>query len=307
MKKILQLVDTTTYIEGNCFQHQLAASLRKQCNLVQVELAEIKRQGFMPPNDGIISCLKQRTIFNNMLDLQWWLGGNPIVIYDQDPWQSYMNDSPYKSAYDLFMKNLNVRTFALTTKWWVDRLNEARVPATFVKMGILPEYCNAGARYVDRKSIAGFIGSVHPRRKVLIDIVEGDGIKVDVLATNSLSYASFLSEMSKLRCFVHNENMTYLVDDEELNFNTGMWIKDIEAASQGCFSIRGKGDGSSTYLEGIETVLLYDEIKQVPSMVRAIEAMDPDERQSMIDRTVDVIKKQDEWSNTARTLIDAAT
>lgn len=307
MKTIVQLVDTIVYVRENCFQHQLAYALSKHCTLVQVELADIVSRRPIPPHDGVISCLKQRTLMKHASDVKLSFGSEPIVVYDQDPWQAYMDDSPYKGAYINIAAHLNVVAFALTTQWWVDFVKSKGHPTTFAKMGVLPEYCVPRKRYVERSALAGFVGSVHPRRRELLNVIEASGIKTSVLQTNSLGYSSFLEELAKLRVFVHNEDMVYTVDGgHQLNFSSGMWVKDVEATSQGCFSIRGKGEGSSTYLDGIETVFLYDDMREVPSIIERIEAMDENERQSMIDRTVGVIKGSDVWSKTALSLIETA-
>jgi len=305
VKRILQLVDTVDYVRGNCFQHQLAHSLGNVCELVQVELKQILWEDKAPEADGIVCCLKQRTVDKHLSSLKSWLNGQPIVIYDQDPWEAYKDDSPYKDAYHRSFMNLNVRSFALTTEWWVDFLQENGLPSMFVKMGVLPTYCNENKPYLERSSVAGFVGTVHPRRKELIDIVEKSGIHVAV-GTNSLSYPLFLKEIGKIRCFIHNEDMEITVDGKKLNFNTGMWVKDIEAASQGCFSIRSAAQGSESYLQGVPTVKLYEHIDQVPDIIRSIENMDPVERQDMINKSVQFIRSSDEWTKTATLLVEQA-
>lgn len=300
--KPIHLVDSFEYAQGNCFQHQLWKALDNEvehCSLAGLPAA--MDHGPRP----IISCLKQRTLMG-MAD---WVAANvwdsPIVVYDQDPWQSYMDDSPYKGAYEHIATRLNVKSFALTTKWWADFVDGKGLPSTFVRMWVLPEYVVPRSSYVDRQNVAGFVGSVHPRRQQLLDIIEDHGIKTSILRTNSLAYPSFLSELSKLRIFVHNEDMTYTVENgRELNFNTGMWVKDVEAASQGCFSIRGKGEGSDTYLTSLKTVVLYDDIKQVPDIIKSIERMDSDERQDSIDETVRIIRETLVWEETARALLE---
>lgn len=305
-RKIIQLVDSNEYIQTNCFQHQLSKSLHEACDLTVIEIGSILRGDQMPEADGVVSCLKQRSVLRHIHATSVWLKGRPVVVYDQDPWHSYMDDSEYKGSYNRIMLALNVKTFALTTKWWVDLLHERGLPSTFVKMGLLPEYCNPTTPYEQRTNVAGFVGSVHPRRKQLLDVIDAAGIQTDVLATNSLGYASFLGELSKLRCFVHNEDMPIAIDGQRHNFSTGMWVKDIEAASQGCFSIRNKGEGSETYLDGIETVELYDSMDEVPHIIKRIEAMDPVQRQLMIDRSVRLIRSQDAWKATAQTLVNAS-
>lgn len=303
MRSPIHLVDSFDYALGNCFQHQLWKALDDIGHVEHCSIEGLPEAMDYGPRP-IISCLKQRTLMQKAD----WIAANvwdsPIVIYDQDPWQSYMDDSPYKGAYDHIATRLNVKTIALTTKWWADFVASKGHPTTFVKMWVLPEYVVSRTPYAERTEIAGFVGSVHPRRQQLLDIIDRSGIKTSVLRTNSLVYPMFLQEMAKLRIFVHNEDMTYTIDNGvELNFNTGMWVKDIEAAAAGCFSIRGKGDGSETYLQGIETVKLYDHIDQVPDVIHAIEKMDPVERQDTIDRTVELIRVSNVWQETAVTLL----
>lgn len=302
MKKIVQLVDTVNYVRNNCFQAQLASALGRECHLEQVELAHVLGNGARPDADGFISCLKQRTLDRHAAAVGNWLRRAPLVVYDQDPWQSYMDDSPHKGSYGRIFANINVATFALTTKWWVDYLKAKGLPSDFVRMWVLPHYCERGLPYVDRTIVTGFIGTVHPRRRLLINIVEKDGIPVHV-GPNSLAYPDFLREMGKLRIFIHNEDMPIYLDGAEHNFNTGMWVKDIEAVARGCYSIRSQASGSETYFAGLNTIRLYETIDQVPDIIRSIEAMDPGERQAAIDADVEAIFKNDTWATTARDLI----
>jgi len=306
MKRILHLVDSKKYIENNCFQSQLQFVLNEKCNLIPVELSEILNSKNQYEADGIISCLKQRTLYQNDQKISKWLNGKSIVVYDQDPWQAFMDDSPFKGAYDKILQTINVSSFAITTEWWVDFLKEKNIPAMFVKMWVLPQYCDESISYIERTKVAGFVGTVHPRRQKLIDIVESAGIHVDV-GKNSYAYPDFLKEISKLRCFIHNEDMSIFVDKIELNFNTGMWVKDIEAAARGCFSIRSKAHGSENYLRNVETVCLYDTVDQVPDMIRTIEKMDPQKRQESINRSVQFIRSASEWDKTAEALITEST
>jgi hypothetical protein len=103
--------------------------------------------------------------------------------------------------------------------------------------------------------------------------------------------------------------MTYTVDGQELNFNTGMWVKDIEAASQGCFSIRNVGEGSDSYFaelptyDGFGLIRLCEHINQVPEMIRDIEKIDPSVRQWLINETVKTIRGSNVWKETAEALI----
>lgn len=299
MKQVIDLVDSVEYATSNCFGHQLSSVLDQFSNVRRVPLASIHQQ---QRPDLIVSRLRQRTLLRECNSIGKWARDTPMVIFDQDPWQAYMDDSPYRGAYDVIAENINVKFFALTTKWWADFVNDKGHPSKFVRMWVLQEYCDVGRPFEERIA-AGFIGSLHPRRKELVDICKKAGVDVNVIKGNSLPYVPFLKEMSRLGIFVHNEDMPIYVDGKELNFNTGMWVKDVEAISRGCFSIRSKADGWDTYLSGLETAVLYDNIRDVPDLIRAIQVMDPEERRNAALRSVQAVQKANVWHETALSLI----
>lgn len=301
MTQIIDLVDSIDYTLGNCFGHQLHHSLHQSHpDVVTVALNDIHKY---PNPKHIISRLKQRTLYRHAEQLRKWCGDTPMVVFDQDPWQAFMDDSPFKGAYDHIMKHINVKTFALTTKWWVDFLKERGLPSTFVRMWVLPQYVIKRPTYLERTIEAGFVGTVHPRRKQLLDVINAAGIETSVPRSNSYAYGPFLAELGNIRCFIHNEDMPIFVDGKEYNFNTGMWVKDIEAISQGCFSIRDRGEDSETYLRGLNSLRLFDNIEQAPDVIRAIEKMDPGERQAILDTDVKFIREANVWAETAATLL----
>lgn len=225
-------------------------------------------------------------------------------MFDQDPWEAYRDGSPHKGSYDTIANNLNVKTFAVTTKWWTDFLNDRGKPSIFVKMWLLPEYCNRGKEYVDRPIDVGFVGTVHPYRRTLFEHLKSRNI--NVYTSGNKGYSEFLNEVSNIGCFVHSEDAPFTIDGMQSNLNVGLWIKDIEAASQGCFSVRNYADGFSSYIdENIKTVLLYHSIDEAAELIESVKKMDSDERQASIDSTVEYIKSIDGWSVMARQLISA--
>lgn len=304
MKRVVQLVDSIEYISSNCFQHQLANQLRSQTDLTQVTLAQIVAGSPLPDADVIVSCLKQRTLLHRIQDVQKSLSDRPVVIYEQDPWECFSDAGHCRGSYDMFRKLLNVKKFCVTTQWWVPRLRDRGYEAEFVRLWVAPEYCDPGRDYEDRPSEIGFIGSVHPRRKQLIDVVEANGFKVSVRAGNSLSYGSFMKEMSQIGCFIHNEDMPMVVDGVTHNFGTGMWVKDIEAVARGCFSIRNRCEGYESYdIDKLPMIRLYDSQEEIPGILRSIREMDPWERGELLRSGVDFIKGHSGWSETVSKLI----
>jgi len=304
MGTIIQLIDSVDYIRNNCFQHQLHTALeRSEHHVFQVTLADIiEKKQKLGKHDSIVSCMKQRTLFKFVNEIGSYLDGAPVMCYDQDPWQAYMDDSPYKGAYERIDSVLNVKAFALTTQWWVDFVNHRGRPAVFVPMWVLPEYCDSSQQFDQRTTHVGFVGALHPRRRELVEALKTVNVTVTVTPGSNLPYRQYLSALSKMQCFIHNEDMPIYIDDVKHNFNTGMWIKDIEAMSQGCFGIRCRGQGSETYANKLGTLLLYEDHREVPGLLDDIKRMDPEARQNLISSVVENIRTSDRWQETVTTL-----
>lgn len=302
MKRVLHIIDSKNYVRTNCFQHQLAAVLPKVAHVETRELHEVLGHRFIGKYDLAVSCLKQRTLVKVAPGLQTALDKLPVVVYDQDPWEAFRDGSPYKGAYRSISTFLNVKSFAVTTQWWADYIAKQGLPSSFVRMWVLPEYCSREPAFDSRSVPVGFIGSIHSYRKQLFDTLEDLGTNV-IVQGGGLNYAGYLEALSRLQCFIHSEDSPVVMGGVTTNLNVGLWIKDVEAASRGCFSIRNRGSGSETYLAGIKTVMLYDDPSEVPALLDRIQRMDPEERQSLIDETVEYIRTADRWLETANALV----
>ena len=300
--KVLQLIDSFDYIHANCFQHQLLHVMKDSCDLTFLPLSFIDSTGIVPSEfDCVISTLKQRSLLRNVDKVAKFLKGKELVIYDQDPWEAFRDGSEFKGSYYKIADTLNVKFFAVTTKWWSDFLEDQGFPSRFVRMWMLPEYCTTDKPFTQRKIKQGFMGTVHPYRKHLFDFLATKGHTVTLLKSDS--YSSFLSTLSDIQIFVHSENVPITIDGAQQNLGTGLWIKDVEAAARGAFSIRNRLEGEDTYLEGLETVKLYDSIEEVPGILESIRGIDSTERQDMINRTVQLIKDKNSWVETVQTMI----
>jgi hypothetical protein len=299
--RIAYLVDSVDYVRGNCFQHQLYATMRDVANVEIVELQHLlsRKTKF----DGIVSVLKQRTLFNNINKLRPIIGDTPLVIYDQDPWESFIDSSQYKDAYFHFTQAFNVTAIAVTTKFWADHLRKVGLPGVFVKMWMLQKYCDVGTPFINRTIDVAFIGRLHPYRKRLFDELTHQGINVTYIP-GTFKYNDFLRLLSNVRIFVHSEDSSIMVDGETFNLNVGLWIKDIEAAARGAFSIRNNAEGADTYVDGIDTIRLFDDVHDVCSMIDDIHKMDETYRQTLLNTTVSKIKNANYWPNTATILIE---
>ena len=305
MSRIIHLVDSIEYATSNCFQKQLTKALQKLPNVVTVPLAELS----VVDGDRVVCCLKQRTLFNRLEMLAIRLQQTPVRIYDQDPWHSYMDDSPFKGVYELATQRLNVETIAVTSQWWVDRIRRSGMHSSFVPMWISADLCSSEKTFIDREIDVGFIGSLHLYRHNLFEFLESAGLHVDVSGGNHRDHNTYLQELRNIAIYVRTEDGPIQVNGERLNLRDGLWGRDIEVASQGCFSIRNRGQGHESYLsnlpvgdDGQSVVRLFDQKEEIPSIVEGIQKMDVQVRQSLIDRTVEYIKGSDRWQETATTL-----
>ena len=170
-------------------------------------------------------------------------------------------------------------------------------------MWVQPRYCLRAPSFVDRPIAVGFVGSLHPYRMRLFEQLEALGIHVNVQAGNSLPYERYMQALSTIQVFIHSEDSPLVVDGQAANLRDGLWIKDVEAAARGCFSIRNSGAGTSTYCDGLATVLTYDTVDEVPRLLAAIQGMDPQVRQATLDGAVGSIERSDRWQETASLLL----
>jgi hypothetical protein len=266
-----------------------------------VGIVALSAIGSCPKPDLVVSRLKQRTLDRVRNDVKRWCGDAPVVVYDQDPWYALNDDSPGKGAYDRIRETLNVKTFAITTQVWVDLMQKQGLPATFVKMGMLPEYCDSRPKWDERAISLGFIGSLHPRRRELFDKLDDMGIMVNV-QFGGLPYPEYLRSLSNIQVFIHSEDSKVTACGQEMNYADALWIKDIEAVARGCFTIRNSGSGSGGYYGGLKAALTYNDPSEIPTLLAQIHGMDPIERQKLLDADVELLKQTNVWMETARVL-----
>lgn len=300
---ILHLVDSIEYAEANCYQHQLSSSF-KGMN-VQTMSLPMALSGRCTA-DAVVCCLKQRTVNRQIKELSRFFGDVPWVMYDQDPWEALKDDSPFKGTYELAKQTPNLRAIAVTTHHYEGLLRERGLPGEFVKMGMLPQYCDEGPNFDARPMKVAFLGTLHPRRKRLVEELQKLRIHVEV-RPNSLGYAAFLRALHDVSIFIHNEDTPIIIDGKHENMGKGMWIKDVEAAARGCYSIRNFEQGYTSYCVGIPTIKLYQDPVDAAALIRTIQTMNPEQRSLEITNSVQKIREQNDWHQTAKRLIELAT
>lgn len=299
-RKLLLLVDSVSYTRENCYQHQLLETLQTEFSVTILPLRQIVWNPFVSTRKFylVLSVLKQRTLASNLDAVSKMLDGRPLSIYDQDPWQAYIDDSPTRGCYAEFQQKLNISALMLTTKWWSDYCTERGLPTRFVRMGMLPRYCDSGPIWEQRPIELGFQGTLHPHRKLFFDELASMGLMVTVLGSGS--YTQYLETLHGIRIYIHTEDAPWLVDGKYIPRNS-LWIKDVEVAARGCFAIRNWDEDCAAYgVDELPTISAFHKPSEVLQIVESIQAMPVDERQRLIEGTVETIRKRNDW----RTVVD---
>jgi hypothetical protein len=254
----------------------------------------------MAAYDRVLSVLRLRTLVRMAGSLARLLGDRALYVYDQDVWQAFMDDSPYKGAYRQLAEQLSIAAFLVTSRWWHDFVVARGLPAKFVRMGMLPEYCDAGPAWEDRPIRLGFQGRLHPHRRAFYAQLAKAGLEVETLPP--APYAAYLENLHRMRIYIHTEDVPWCVDGRMLRRNA-LWIKETEVAARGTFVLRDAEEESEAYgISELPTIMPFPSREAVPDIVARIEAMDPQERRDRMVASAETMRRRDDWMTVARAI-----
>ena len=315
MDKVLILADSRKYIRSNCFQLQLHESIKRHKKDFQIEYfylnpKELQFFDILKHRSKsfrfVLSTLRQRVLFNNISLITKIVGDTPLKVYDQDPWQNYIDNSTSNGCYNLLHKNFQLSNLFVTSNYWANYIHRVdKLPSIFVKMGMLPRLCHTGLTQAKRGKSVEFKGSLHPHRHEAFTVMSkyGQDIKIN---SEILKYPNYLEYLQNLAIFVHDESGNWICKGEKIPMGTGMWVKDIEVASQGCFSIRNFSEESKTYsIENIPLVKFYDNPSQVKKIVDEIFSLSEKEFNEIQSSSVRFISEYNNWDETTNRIFDS--
>ena len=315
MVRILILADSRDYVRNNCFQMQLHMAFKandSNCRLDYYFLSPKKLRNFetlrlnlkLNTYQFVVSTLRQRVLFDNLSFIQKLIGDLPLRVYDQDPWENYIDSSESNGCYTLLRSHFNLTDIFVTSNFWKDYIeSNDKIKTTFVKMSMLPEICNTGVPQYNRIKTVEFRGSLHPHRKKAFDLMNQYGQKINI-NVDILKYTDYLKYLQKLAIFVHDESGLWICNGKGIPMGTGIWHKDVEIASQGCFSIRNYHLEGNTYsMEKIPLVKFYNDPSEVKEIVNEIFSLSPEELDLIQATSVDHIKTTNHWRMTAKTIL----
>ena len=308
--KVLLVVDSIKYTKNNCFLAQLYSKIlesSKNFSVLELSKKETFRTKLIASKisdySHVALIARQRTISKEFTYLVNLTSDLPVVIYDQDPWQSYIDSSESYQLYKKY-KSLNLTKFILTSQWWTKYVEERDQLATkFLKMGMNSELVSEGKTFDNRKISIGFKGSVRPHRLKAINEIEKLGLKVEI-STNDLRYKKYLKYLRNVKIFTHDESGYFPTDKKPVSMSTAMWVKDVEIASQGAFVLRNYHQESETYdVSRIPTILMYESVSQAKQIVNDLFKLSPDDVALKQKTAIDYIKSQKSWETIAANLM----
>ena len=260
------------YARSNCYISQILETLENDFRVNRIYIH--KRNSFKKLISSpypVLSLLQARILLQKRLEILSLIESSKILIYDQDPWESFIDTGSIKGSYEEFIKVLNVDSFLVTSKWWAKNIRAFGFPVEYVQMGVLKRLHSKNVDFGSRKVPIFFQGTLHDYRKDFFGKLTLDNVDVDI--RHSEKYSKFLKNLRKAKIFLHISPQNWKINNQ-LVYSNCCWIKDLEAVSQGCISIRNRDD--EYYLQeidripAIETFVNPVEIKDILHRIDAI-------------------------------------
>jgi hypothetical protein len=252
----------------------------------------------------VVSTLRQRVLFNNIELVQKVIDDLPLRVYDQDPWENYIDSSLTNGCYSILKNKFNLTDIFVTSDFWKNYIEiNDKITTTFVKMGMLPELCDLGIPQDKRLKTVEFKGSLHPHREKVFKLMRNEGQNIEI-STDILSYSKYLEYLRHLAIFVHDESDFWICNGQKISRSTGMWVKDVEIASQGCFSVRNYHMDCNSYsIEKIPLIKFYKDPSEIRHVINEIFSIPTEELNQIQESSVNYIKQTNDWRMTAKAIL----
>ena len=149
---------------------------------------------------------------------------------------------------------------------------------------------------------------MYPRRQKFFDALERAGTKVEIVKSG-FGYRSYLDLVADCKMMIRSERVEWDVELASgrvmLNDPHALWIRDVECASQGCFSSREHDDEYVAWnLPRIFNVTPFvgsiDEAREVIDLVLSLPADDAD---AIVQASVASVKTAPGWSTVSEALL----
>lgn len=302
MKKVIQVVDSYEYVTTNCYQHQLLSDTRKNFDHTLITLNELPNS--LPEDATILCTIKIRNVYKHIDRLANVFKNKNILIYDQDPWESFTDIATYPNGYHNVIARMPNVEFINTSKWWTDYVINKGFKSHFCRIWILPEYCSTGFTFEKRESGLCFRGSLHTDRKLAVEKMKELGCTVRTLPGTS-NYMEWLKWLQTQRAFFYDETAGWPINGV-IGSKHVPKPKNVEIISQGCFIFHDatcKSEDESYGLTNVPCDITYESYEHCLELFNEFNKKSPEFMNELIKESVEKIKQVDGWIDMRKILI----
>ena len=313
MTTLYDIVDSQKYVHEMGYQAITTRALDENFGVRRIELQDLK-PGLIPPCSTVISRLKLRTLDRLLGVVSTCIPeGCKVFVYELDTWCNFVKGEPLRDSYERITRSLSrhhwdqdptdpdaeLPVFLVASHFWAAKCRERLIKAVFCRPWLHPDQCRDPIPWADRKYDVAFFGTIHPSRAAFFEGLEKAGIKVHV--EQMMGYQQYLDALRDTRITVRTEPVRGEYDFPITGVNA-LYFRDVEAASQGCFSVR------TFDTEGVHWVgCNHRSFKDVEGAAREIRSILHDEpnRDEMSLIHVNDCKLHSTWDSVAKVIKDS--
>lgn len=298
--ELMLVYDNDKQLSQNPFTHQLFFSLKQSFKIILIRQDQLLANQFNFRKDATILVISRLRNWHHLFKLQDMLfAKSNLFFYDQDPWEGYHDNASCKGIYKLTNEKLKPARFFVTSPWWSEYIQKKdNLPVEFVRMGVLPKYCNLGINYADRPYKLAFQGTVHKHRMDFYNRIRNQGFKIDILPRKP--FFTFLNEVQKIGIFIYSDDGAINLNGIKQPFH-GLWGKCLTVASRGCFVIRNHDLAFDGYgIDELPSVHSFKDEKQIPQIINDIVSRSNEKNNSLLLESISIIRNRNDWQDIPR-------
>ena len=291
--------DSFEQLSDNPFTHQLFASLKENFNLRLLQTQELLKRSVRVEDGQVVLIMSRLRNWHSLPGRSAeFFHRSKVFFYDQDPWEGYHDNATCRGVYEDIFEKVDPEAFLVTSPWWADYIRrQSGLPVHFVRMGILPKYCDQGISFGERAHKVGFQGTVHSHRMAFYDRVREQGIDVDILPKKP--FFTFLREVQNIGVFIYGDQSALEMHGVPHPMH-GLWGKCLTVAGRGCFVIRNYDLAHDGYaIDELPTVQTFKSEDEIPGLIRSILNRSDAENDRMIAKTISILKERNDWQSVA--------
>ena len=301
-QSIIDLVDSIPYVTDDLYMGNVTHGIDLSFNVKRLEAHSVVADDFKSAKFVVVR-MRLRNFWRQLASWRLLIPTEcSVIINDYDTAEFFDPTSALYGAYldiaDRFPTNCH---FIVQSEWWAAKVRETGISCTSAKQWVHPSVCNEPKPWDQRLQGVAFSGSMHGHRKTFFDNLKNSGIDVKTYAKVQDSQA-YLQRLQNLRISVRSElrnqpvQMPWQESASKLAYPNSLWQRDIECASQGCFSLREADDEMVNWnIQNVPSIITFSDTQDCVEKVSWIERMDPNKRKELVYAGIETIKADTTW------------